>query len=88
MNAPAFACFATAICFHSQPLQDADVIALRELYRDEVIAAFQAGDDPAYEIARALLHEIGNAQEAQRQARKAKTAQAQGVRVVNIRKVA
>jgi hypothetical protein len=74
MNAPAFACFATAICFHGQPLQDADVIALRELYRDEVIAAFQAGDDPLYEAARSLLHEIVNAQEAQRQARKAVSA--------------
>lgn len=74
MTAPAFACFATAICFHGQPLQDADVIALRELYRDEVIAAFQAGDDPLYEAARSLLHEIVNAQEAQRQARKAASA--------------
>lgn len=73
---PAFACISTAVCFHGQPLQDADVIALRELYREEVVAAFGAGDDTAYEIARALLHEVVTAQEAQRQARKG-AAQAQ-----------
>lgn len=67
---PAFACIATAVCFHGQPLADADVIALRELYREEVNAAFRAEDDAAYEIARALLHEVVTAQEAQRQARK------------------
>ena len=67
---PAFTCISTAVCFHGQPLQDACVIALRELYREEVVAAFKAGDEVAYEIARALLHEVVTAQEDQRQARR------------------
>lgn len=85
---PAFAHYSGTLYFHEAPLTDADVIALRELYREEVIAAFRAGDDVTYEAARSLLHQIVTAQEEQRQFRKANPAQAQWVRVMNIRRAA
>jgi hypothetical protein len=53
-------------CFYrTLRLTEADLDHFADLYRQEVRAAFHAGDDPAYEIAVALLKEVIDAQNEQ-----------------------
>lgn len=67
---PAFSHSRGQITYRGSPISDEDACWYRGLYRDEVQAAFAAHDDAAHEAARSLLHEIINAQEAQRKHRR------------------